>query len=70
MGNLVRLGILGFLLMINFAVSYFLAGILNSFLFIIIPTEGMFMYVGLILSWVITALILAVIILYIVRRFH
>lgn len=70
MGNLIRLTILGFLLMIGFVIAYFLAGILTGFLFMFLPADGTLALVAMILSWVVTAIILAVVILFIIRRFH
>ena len=69
MGNLIRLAILGLLLMIGFAIAYFLAGIITAVLFMFLPADGTLALVSMIVSWFITALILAIIILYIVRRF-
>jgi len=70
MGNWLRLLILGFLLMIGFVIAYFLAGLLTGLLFMVLPPDGTLALVGMILSWVITAIILATVILFIVRRFH
>ena len=70
MGNLIRLTILGFLLMIGFVIAYFLAGILMGILFMFLPADGTLALVAMVLSWVITAIILATVILFIIRRFH
>jgi len=70
MGNFVRVAILGFIIMIALAVAYFFADILYGFLFGIFPADSTLGLVALLLSWIITAFLTGIVILWVVRRFH
>jgi len=70
MGNFVKVAILGFIVMIALALAYFFADILYGFLFEIFPADSTLGLVALLLSWIITAFLTGIVILWVVRRFH